>query len=1630
MLIMDLLGPSLEDLFNFCVAEDSRIALANHTSTLVQSLPDDESSSVLSYCPKRAECVQQQTEGAHLLRRGVKECVELVLEDGRKLVCTPDHRIRTLGGGDVEAQHLTSEHRVVVAAEGPVAGDECDELWTKTVDYHNEYGILSHITLHTRDRHNLARTRALFRLLGYSFTSLNATGELSIDVDHAMDAQTVVADIALALECSSADIAPFTFTRSIYSIRLPSILLRILHQLHRDNTDAGLPNILLATDTPRSIIREFVAGLYGKLGTPPSVGPDLASWSSVELSLPAALSHGVAASELASVIGSLDLPVKAELCVDQTASTGYCLVVPSACTVDFADKVGFRYSMHKQQSLGVSVGWFRGESARTQQRARLLHIVSTMQGCDSSVSWLEAVQGAVEQLKAEEVLFSDVVKSILVSTSADPRPAPTLSYQSLPDYLVDTGASSLVQPRKPSHHRSSFPTWHLSFVGLRPVGARPTYDLSVHSTHLFVANGIVVHNCNRKFSLKTVLMLADQLISRIEYIHSKNFIHRDIKPDNFLIGLAKKETTIFIIDYGLAKKYRDPKTHQHIPYTEHKNLTGTARYASINTHLGIEQSRRDDLESLGFVLMYFNRGSLPWQGLKAVTKKEKYDKISEKKMGTPIEVLCKNYPPEFATYLQYCLSEDMQVLTDRGFMSRAEVFAACPELVASMTPAAVQSDDAAARRASFSTASTASPTGRPASLSTASAVSSARDAWHDAMEFDDAITPTAAVSSPATTRPTLMRPASMPVGQVVRPVSAPSDGRRGSFVLTPRDRSISAVSGNSMSKAFAAAMWEPKEAVVRRAVAVADVRRDAMTDVVDDMGEVMKQDADAARCSPATSSSLLRFASLDPTTCHLMYLPATALTVKTVTSLVEFTQVSEATHWAANADEYGLTADEVTRMKARSDRHRDGGEAIKPFKPEHLSNGVSLVVDPHHDMFARVGAASYSGGGASEHIRWESTEYCKVKAGSLLSDDVRQRVQMTGQAAAGVAASADELPFAVVLGLTTEEEVTAFLLLYGYWCEDGYLHNGSRAVGFAPKKEGDKMWVFDQLTALGLTVESGLVHTYDMANGQQEICVTDPRWVEYFFAEYGSKYGVASLTSSWPVTHTGLTTPNVKSVKWFWVWVWRLRKERARLVLRGLRRADGKEKSDANDIYTSGVAFRDEIVRLALHAGYSACFKLHYKKGDHRGYDAAGTAIIAQHDGWSVAYSDHFSAAQPLLSNYRDIQHLSMPGGAQVWCPTVPPHNLIITRRVTKNAQGLVTQASRPLVVGNCRSLRFDDKPDYAYLRRIMRELFYRKGYQSDFVFDWTIMNYQVDFHRQTQQQATLGGGPQGTSAMALLPSATAAGKDTSEDRSRAREEEKEKRENPQLAKIQKPEPSVAVTSHLGPGTINTGLGMLSTTASSPVASPSSNMATPGYTPQGSPHLSSLSPSPVHGANPNVMQGGLMGGQQQSMGNNLTANSTSVPSPSGAAPSPSGAPSSEPSLVSSIAVDIESTHHHVADIVLHLHFESRKKKQIKFRFDFRNDTSTSIATEMCKALRLAQPDRVSSLIAHTIESKVEPYRKVYYDQMRGNEPTPVPQMPHSSTTQPCPTARPCRASLTCISATLCHRSTTSPRPLG
>ena len=156
----------------------------------------------------------------------------------------------------------------------------------------------------------------------------------------------------------------------------------------------------------------------------------------------------------------------------------------------------------------------------------------------------------------------------------------------------------------------------------------------------------------KPFSVKTVLMLADQMLACMEFVHKKHFVHRDIKPDNFMMGVNSKQGQVYIIDFGLSKRFEDPNTRKHISFTQHKSLTGTARYASINAMKGCEQSRRDDMESLGYVWMYLLRGALPWQGLPARTEKEKMDKILHVKETTRVDILCGGFPSEFGTFLR------------------------------------------------------------------------------------------------------------------------------------------------------------------------------------------------------------------------------------------------------------------------------------------------------------------------------------------------------------------------------------------------------------------------------------------------------------------------------------------------------------------------------------------------------------------------------------------------------------------------------------------------------------------------------------------------------------------------------------------------------------------------------------------------------------------------------------------------------------------------------------------------------------------------------------------------------------------------------------------------------------------
>lgn len=180
----------------------------------------------------------------------------------------------------------------------------------------------------------------------------------------------------------------------------------------------------------------------------------------------------------------------------------------------------------------------------------------------------------------------------------------------------------------------------------------PQYNLMIMQLLGESIDSLFVKN-NRQLDCGTVMNIAINLISHFEQIHNVGIIHRDIKPNNFMFGLKEKKNKLYVMDFGLSKKWYNRKTKSHIEYKSGRSLIGTARYASLNIHMGIEPSRRDDMESLGYMLIYLVKGSLPWQGLKKKTRNSRIDRIGEKKMSVNLRELCEDLPECFYEYINY-----------------------------------------------------------------------------------------------------------------------------------------------------------------------------------------------------------------------------------------------------------------------------------------------------------------------------------------------------------------------------------------------------------------------------------------------------------------------------------------------------------------------------------------------------------------------------------------------------------------------------------------------------------------------------------------------------------------------------------------------------------------------------------------------------------------------------------------------------------------------------------------------------------------------------------------------------------------------------------------------------------------
>ena len=357
------------------------------------------------------------------------------------------------------------------------------------------------------------------------------------------------------------------------------------------------------------------------------------------------------------------------------------------------------------------------------------------------------------------------------------------------------------------------------------------------------------------------------------------------------------------------------------------------------------------------------------------------------------------------------------------------------------------------------------------------------------------------------------------------------------------------------------------------------------------------------------------------------------------------------------------------------------------------SNGVSLFVTTDHDMFAKKGklygeAVAWNGvqkgpRGASRRI---ANDYEKCKAGSLLPSNSLDAVKFIGKARSGVTGKENAIPFAASLGLDTPEKISAFCELYGYWLGDGCLRFGGNSVEMSPVKKVDDEWLRERFDALGL-IES-VDYTYNIIGGQNESrpiryrwSIINTTWFGVFCSEYGKKYAKYANSNTAPEVTSTVEPEGIKSAKWLASWVWDVSCDLAKSMLVGLRFADGCEKADRNLIWTSSMRFRDEIMRLALHAGYSAHFGIQHPEGTICGSDVNGEPIIARHDSWKISYTDTARGSEPVLNAHRDIKKKTYDG--QTWCVTMP-HGFIITRRAVRNENGGVVQASRPIITGQC----------------------------------------------------------------------------------------------------------------------------------------------------------------------------------------------------------------------------------------------------------------------------------------------------------------------------------------------------------
>ena len=589
----------------YCLAAGTIVTLADGRGLPIEDVAAGEvggaaveAAQLLSYSMEEKGCVVRSTQSPHRFVRGVRECVEVTLEDGRQLVCTPDHRVITTRGEVRVCDLQLHSDRILSAPTGPLDRPTAAEEW----DF---YYLLSHEGVEKVVRLNMsrpserARILSFARVLGYMCSgggALHDDMRAELFMRHRLDKDSMLSDLLLCIGQIPAHITirPPSDRRDSWRIRVPACLGRALYCAGvpigcKPGRDFAVPSVVSEPGTPLAFKREFLAAFFGAAASPPSPLFDEACVATsfqpitFSTSCPSQLLHNTTSAlkdELVPLLNEFDCDVHIECRESDTEQTvgdveqsmKVQLSVASHSCLSFAEQIDLRHSQYKQHVLSVAAGYYRAVEVRDAQT----QVITSRAQLQSDLPWEAALSAAVDAVSSEASLYSHLNLDLSLPSSTAAMSSPYTKTVDL--HLRDCGAHEWLQPDAVLSD-DSLPAWHVGVVGVRSVGSRPTFDLSVEDTHLFVANGLIVHNC-----------------------HIHGVVHRDLKPENLLLDA---EYRIKLADFGLSNRLKDGQFL--------KTSCGSPNYAAPEVISGVLYAGPEvDVWSCGVILYAMVCGSLPF----------------------------------------------------------------------------------------------------------------------------------------------------------------------------------------------------------------------------------------------------------------------------------------------------------------------------------------------------------------------------------------------------------------------------------------------------------------------------------------------------------------------------------------------------------------------------------------------------------------------------------------------------------------------------------------------------------------------------------------------------------------------------------------------------------------------------------------------------------------------------------------------------------------------------------------------------------------------------------------------------------------------------------------------------------